>query len=190
MRSFLLAFCGCGFHSGGWGTVALASSFCPLMGGHKRFVPADWFWEAWPCPRGRAMLSKPLIQISADSVHSLSVSCLVWRDQGALQKNLCQHVTPRTAPSRALVPSAGHCQPSRPQGTHRLTGRSGSVPCRSCLVFPGSLCTQGFVCALQVSVSPSCGNSVIKSHYPSKSDSLGIPGPFARSAGWEVWCGA
>ena len=31
-----------------------------------------------------------------------------------------------------------------------------------------------------------CGSSVIKSHWPSKSDSLGILSPFPRSPGWEV----
>ena len=36
----------------------------------------------------------------------------------------------------------------------------------------------------------SCGNSVIKFCWPSKSDFLGIPSPFTRSSSWEVWCGA
>ena len=36
----------------------------------------------------------------------------------------------------------------------------------------------------------SCGSSVIKTCSPSKSDSLGIPSPFAGSPGWEVCCGA
>ena len=48
-----------------------------------------------------------------------------------------------------------------------------------------------FWLALQESLfPPSCGRSIIKSHWPSKSDSLGIPNPFVRSPGWEVWCGA
>ena len=33
----------------------------------------------------------------------------------------------------------------------------------------------------------SCRSSIVKSHWPSKSDSLGIPCPLARSPGWEAW---
>ena len=37
--------------------------------------------------------------------------------------------------------------------------------------------------------SPVRGSPVIKSRWSSKSDSLGIPGLFAGSPGWEAWCG-
>ena len=37
--------------------------------------------------------------------------------------------------------------------------------------------------------SHSCGNLVIKSRWPSRWDSLGIPSPFVRSPGWEAWRG-
>ena len=33
----------------------------------------------------------------------------------------------------------------------------------------------------------SCRSSIVKSHWPSKSYSLGIPSPLARSPGWEAW---
>ena len=36
----------------------------------------------------------------------------------------------------------------------------------------------------------SCVSSVIKSHWPSKSNSLGVLSPFARSPGWEICCGS
>ena len=36
---------------------------------------------------------------------------------------------------------------------------------------------------------PVLGSSVIKFRQPAKSDSLGIPSPFAGSPGWEVWWG-
>ena len=36
----------------------------------------------------------------------------------------------------------------------------------------------------------SCGSSVIKSHWPPKSNSLGVLSPFARSPGWEICCGS
>ena len=47
------------------------------------------------------------------------------------------------------------------------------------LLSPVSRCAQGFVCALQEPVSQSCGSSVIKSHWPSKSNFLGVLSPFA-----------
>ena len=34
----------------------------------------------------------------------------------------------------------------------------------------------------------SCGNSVIKSQWPPKSDSPGLLSPFAGSPGWGIWC--
>ena len=33
-------------------------------------------------------------------------------------------------------------------------------------------------------------SSVIKSHWPPKSNSLGVLSPFARSPGWEICCGS
>ena len=58
----------------------------------------------------------------------------------------------------------------------------------SVITSPESWCTQDFVCALQdwASVSWSHRILVIKSHWPSKSDFLGIPNPYARSLGWET----
>ena len=35
-----------------------------------------------------------------------------------------------------------------------------------------------------------CGSSVIKSHSPLKSNSLGVLRPFARSSDWEICCGS
>ena len=34
----------------------------------------------------------------------------------------------------------------------------------------------------------SCGSSVIKSHWPPMSKSLGVLSPFAGSPGWEICC--
>ena len=46
--------------------------------------------------------------------------------------------------------------------------------------------TQDFVSVLQEwNVSPALWKSAFKSCWPLKSDSLGIPNPFARSPGWE-----
>ena len=60
---------------------------------------------------------------------------------------------------------------------------------RMLLLFPGSWHTQDFICALQESVFPVFGSSVIKSHWPPKSNSLGPLSPFAGSH-WEVCCGS
>ena len=63
----------------------------------------------------------------------------------------------------------------------------------SLLLSSGSWYPQDFVCALQdwsVWFPQSCGSPVIKSHWPSRSDSLGIPRPFVRFSGLEAWCGA
>ena len=65
-----------------------------------------------------------------------------------LQKVWCTHChTPN--------PTAGHCQPMPPLGTpgHSQASLSQSLV-GSVLLSPGSWCTQGFVCALQESVSP------------------------------------
>ena len=35
----------------------------------------------------------------------------------------------------------------------------------------------------------SSGRPTVKSHWPSRLDSLGIPSPFVGSPGWEAWCG-
>ena len=47
---------------------------------------------------------------------------------------------------------------------------------------------QGFVCALQDwshCFPESCGSSIIKSLWPSRSDSLGFPSPVVRTPGWK-----
>ena len=36
----------------------------------------------------------------------------------------------------------------------------------------------------------SCVSSVIKSHWPPKSNFLGVLSSFARSPGWEIYCGS
>ena len=68
---FWLAFCDCGFSSGGCGIVVLVSSLCPLMDENNRLMQAFWCkglakGKTGSCSGGQAMLSKYLIQFSAD----------------------------------------------------------------------------------------------------------------------------
>ena len=73
-----------------------------------------------------------------------------------------------------------------------LAGKSGSVSHGVTTPSPGSWCTHYFVCARQewsLCFPQSCRSPTIKSHKPSKSDSLGIPPPVARPWVWEAWHG-
>ena len=100
---------------------------------------------------------------------------------------------PRTAASRASVPMASHCWPTPPQETlQHQQGGLVQYPVMPLILSPGSLYTQDFVCVLQewsLCFPQAYGSPVIKSHWPSDSDSLGIPRPLARCPGWEAWWG-
>ena len=103
-----------------------------------------------------------------------------------LQKDLCTHycVQCHRPCSRPLSTHPPLETPGHSQATlaHSLVG--------TLLLSPDSWCAQGFVCAHQESVSQFCGNSVSKTHWPPKSNSLGVLSPFARSPGWEICCGS
>ena len=76
-------------------------------------------------------------------------------------------------------------------GPPTLAGGFASVSLGS-LLFSGSWCKQKFVCALQdwsLCIPQSSGRPIIKSQWPSSSDSLGIPSLFIRFPGWEAWHG-
>ena len=95
--------------------------------------------------------------------------------------------------SQCPRPLVSPCQPAPPEETleHQQVVLAQS-PVGSLLLSSVSWCTQGSVCALQdwrLCFPQSCGSLVIKSHWPSRSDSLGIPSPFVRSPGWEAWRG-
>ena len=108
-----------------------------------------------------------------------------------LQKDLDQHaVAPRTVVVSATDP---HSRPlSTPTSTGdsvTLTGKAGPVSCGVTASFSCVLLQQGFVVPYKGLFPQSCGHSVVKSHWPSKSDSLGFLSPFARSPGCEICCG-
>ena len=80
---------------------------------------------------------------------------------------------------RPLLETPGHSQASLGQS---LVG--------SLLLSPGSWYAQGFLCVFQELFPQLCVISVIKSHWPPKSNSLGVLSPFAKSPGWEIFCGS
>ena len=128
----------------------------------------DWLWgNQGLVLMGGARLSKSLMQFSVDGQNCCSQDCS------------CQCSWPHNRPLSTHV-SAGH--------SWILTGNSGSVCCGITAPFSWSWCRQGFVCALQESVSQSCGSSVIKSHWPPKSNSLWVLSLFARSPHWKICC--
>ena len=86
---------------------------------------------------------------------------------------------------------------SRPLSAHAsagdswtITGKSGSVSCGDTvfLLAPG---VHEVLFVPSKSLFPqSSGSSVIKSHWPPKSNSLGSSQSFAGSWGWEICCGS
>ena len=109
-----------------------------------------------------------------------------WRLYGSakgdlLQEDWCQHTAPpKTAVVRAPTPRWAAVDPHvrrRPPNPHRqVCSVSGgaAAPLLWVLGAQGVLVPSRSLCFPQ-----SCGSSVIKSRWPSKSDSLGIPSPFA-----------
>ena len=94
-----------------------------------------------------------------------------------------------TAVFSAPDSTAGHCQPMpRPETPGNSQSSLAQSLVQSLLLFPGSLCTQGFVPSKSL-FPQSCGSSIIKSHWPSKSNSLGILSPFARFPSWGIFYG-
>ena len=108
---------------------------------------------------GRAMLSKSLIQFFVDGwgcVPSLFFELRPNCGGGNGDKgDLLQKVTYTHCCTQCPDPAAGHCRPtSLPETPGHSQGRLGQSLVGSLLISPGSWCTQGFVCALQESVSP------------------------------------
>ena len=122
------------------------------------------------------------------------VSCLAWGDPVLESIGFCSRTTGDLQEGLECP-----CIRGRPVPVHASTGdpqhpQVGLTQC-SVWVTPPFLwdlvCTRFCLCPPRISCFPqSYGSSVIKSHWPSKSDSLGIPSPLTRSPGWGAWCGA
>ena len=118
-----------------------------------------------------------------------SPSCLTW-DQTMVEvvKIMATSFKRFWACTAALgtpKPAAGHCWPMPPLET---CGHSQASLGQSLVIttpFLGFWCTQGFVCALQESVSAVLCKFCNQSHWPPKSNSLGVLSPFVRSQVWK-----
>ena len=105
----------------------------------------------------------------------------------SFKKTYTNTLAPRTVIVSAPDSTADHCQHMpRPETPGKSQSSLAQSLVRSLLLFPGSLCTHKVLFVPSKSLFPqSCGSSIIKSHWASKSNSLQVLRPFARSPGWE-----
>ena len=113
------------------------------------------------------MISKSLIQFSVGGWSCVPSLLFDLRPNYSNDDNgdLLQNSHACTATINALNPAAGHHRPTPPLKTPGHSWESlGQSLVGSLLLYPGSWCTQGSVCALQESVSQSCvstGSSMV-----------------------------
>ena len=144
---------------------------------------------------GEAILSKSLTQFSVDGRDCVPSLLSDLRpnlgggnedNSDLLQKVSCMHCcTQCPRPCRRPLPT-----PASAGNSWALTGKSGSVSCG--VTAPSSwvlACTRFCLCPPRV-FPQSYVNSVTKSPWPPKTNSLGVLSPFARSQGWEICCGS
>ena len=176
----------------------------------KRLVQASWWRDLWWVELGVALVSRAqqnfnLLVCCWVGLCSLPVGCLAWGDP-ALEptgylagliidsgKAHAKEYFPELLLPVSLSPWCVIATPASARDPLTLAGRSGSVPYGVTASSPGAWCAQDFVCALQewnICFPQSCQSPVIKSCWPSKSDSLRIPPPIARPPSWETWRGA
>ena len=91
----------------------------------------------------------------------------------------------RTILFSALDPTEGHCQPTpmlENTGHHSLLWGHCSF-----LLGP----SENILLVASKSLLPqACKSSLVKSHWPSKINSMRVLRPFVRSPGWEICCGS
>ena len=132
---------------------------------------------------GRAMLSKSLIQFSVDGSSCVPSLLFTWGQTMVEVKKIMVTSLKRyhtcTATLSAPNPAAGHHRPTPPP---EIPGHSqanlGQSLVGSLLLSRWSWCTQGFVCALQESISQSCvssGSSMVGLMATSSNRAYAIP---------------
>ena len=90
----------------------------------------------------------------------------------------------RTVVFSAPDPTAGLCRLTLPPETPGHSQASVTQSLVGLLLLSlGSWCAQGFVCALQEPVYPVLWKFCNQSHWPPKSNSLGVVSPFVGSPG-------
>ena len=116
---------------------------------------------------------------SSPGVHRLD-----GRAKGYLQKDLGRHPPPGLLLANAPIPMQAAANPQLFKGPSDTPREVGPSLLWGHCSFPWILgCTRICLCPLRVCVSPILWKFCIKSCCPSKSDSLGIASPFARSPG-------
>ena len=144
-----------------------------------------------------AMLSKSLIQFSAGGWSCVPSMLFDLRPNygGGNEDNV--HLLQKVPCTQCRTQCPQHC--SRPLLTHTstgdfwtLTGRSKSVPCGVIAPFFWVLVHTRFCFFLTPKnlFPQSCVSSLLKSHWPTKSNSLGVLSFSARPPGWEISCGS
>ena len=128
------------------------------------------------------MLRKSLIQFSVDGQ-----SCVPSLLFDLTRKKGSVHTLPHSMSPILQQATANPCFHQRLLDNHRQV--LASLLCGHCsfLLGPG-LHKVLFVPSTSL-FSQSCGSFVIKSHWSSKSNSLGILSPFAGFSGWEICFG-
>ena len=152
MWSVWLVFCNCGFHS-----------VCPLMDQDKRLME-DFWWERLIVGETRLVLMAGACSVNLESdfcwwagLCSLSLFdlspnyCGGNEDNGGLLQSVpCTHCHTQ-CPGLSSRPLLAHAYAG---DSWTPTGSLGQSLVGSLLLSSGFCCTQGFVCALQESVSP------------------------------------
>ena len=151
-------------------------------------------WWAGPCLGGAHCLLMsgavfPLCCLFGPRQPSTGAYRLLDRANDGFQESSHQWAVLRIAVASVFVLTVIHCHPSPLQETlqHLQTGLV-QLPVGSLLLSLGSW--YDCVCALQASslcLTRFCGSPAVKSCWPLRSDSLGIPSSITRHPGWESW---
>ena len=152
-----------------WEGMAMRESWtCSDGQGHAQYIFNSTFsWWVGLCPLPVVCPEVTFFKRTYASnlgILGLLYLVLMTSQQATVNSQLCQRILD-THRQVWLSLLRGHCSSFLGPGAHKLL----FVPCKSLF-------------------SQSCGNSVIKSHWPWKSNSLGLLSPFARSPGWEICC--
>ena len=149
------------------------------------------------CSGGQGLARKALIQLSADRKGCAPSLLVLWPEAthpwglgsmvalGAISKRVYAKGAFQNCFCQCPIPVVNPCYPTPPQEDLQLQQVVlVQSPVGSLLLSSGSRCTQDFVCTLKDWSLPTvCGNTIIKSYCPSRSDSLEVTSPFVESPG-------